>query len=110
VKLNFEMGFTKSEYQKFVAAVNQRVGYSFCHGKSKDKMQVRIYGTVCDNGLWKPENYLWSVCITDMRGGYSGSSRPLRVSELKTYDELVGFVYDLFKLPRPASFQQSFFD
>ena len=111
MKLDFETKFTQAEYGKFAAAVKERKGYGFCLGTHKDKMQVRIYGTVSDNGNWQPENYYWSISTTDRRGGcFSSGSRPYRISEMKSYEDIVAIVYDAFKLPRPAGFQQTFFD
>ena len=106
---SFESGFTEAEYGKFVEAVTKREDYTFCYGKYTDKMQARIYGTRSDNGVWEPENYYWSVSTTDRRDGFSGRSNPFRIGELKTYAELIDYVYEMLKLPRPAGFQQTFF-
>ncbi|MCL2255575.1 MAG: hypothetical protein FWC11_01805 [Firmicutes bacterium] len=110
MKFDFEKSFTKCEYLKFVDAVNERKEYAFNYGKYGDKMQVEICGRSCDNGVWLPENYLWSVGMTDCRSGYSGRSSPRRISELMSYDEIIEMVYDWFKLPRPTNYQPSFFE
>ena len=110
MKLEFEKHFNKNEYQNFVSAVNNRIDYEFCYGKHNDKMCVRIYGAVCDNAIWLPENYLWSISTTDNRNGYSGTGNPSRVDELKNYDEIVAFVYNKFNLPQPTNYQISLFD
>jgi len=110
MRFDFEKSFDKNEYKNFINAINKRVDYDFCYGKHGDKMVVRIYGSSCDNGVWLPENYLWSISITDCRNGYSGSSSPYRVSELKSYDEIVAFVYDRFNLSQPTNYQTSLFD
>jgi hypothetical protein len=100
---NFESEFTRAEYERFVAAVEKRESYSFYVGKAKDKIRAVVYGTPCGNGRWLPENYYWSISIYDCRNGYSGSGSPFRVKELKTYEDIVYFVYDSLKLPRPKS-------
>jgi len=110
MKLNFEKQFTKQEYNNFVSAVEHRKDYEFSYGKHGDKMIARICGRFCDNGVWQPENYLWSISTFDTRDGYSGTSNPFRVSELKSYDEIIAFVYDRFNLPQPTTFQTSLFD
>ena len=108
-KFDFEGSFTDAEYRKFVAAVERRENYTFCYGKHNDKLQVRIYGIKTDNDVWKPEDYYWSIGTQDRRDGFSGCSNPFRVGELKTYAQIIDFVYDAFKLPRPGGFQQTFF-
>jgi len=110
MKLDFERSFTKNEYKNLVNAISNRTDYRFNHGKHGDKMVVNIYGSFCDNGIWLPENYYWSISITDCRNGYSGSGNPFRVNELKSYDEIVEFVYNRFNIPKPTNYQASFFD
>jgi len=110
MKLDFEKHFTKSEYQSLANAVATGIDYEFCHGKHGDKMVVRIHASACDNGVWLPHNYYWSIGITDCRNGYSGIGSPFRIDELKTYDEIVSFVYKRFNLPQPTNFQVSLFD
>jgi len=105
----FEAKFTVQEYQKFIAAVEKREKYEFSYGEFKAKMQVNINGIICDNGIWKPEDYFWSIDMTDKRNGFSGGGFPSKVSEMKTYEDIVNFVYEYFKLPYPAGFQQTFF-
>ena len=104
MKFNFENVFTITEYEKFVSAVNNRKDYEFEYGKYNDKLSVRIYGRNCDNGCWLPENYLWSIATTDKRKcDYSGSSSPFGVSELKSYTQIIDYVYERFKLVRPET-------
>ena len=109
-KFDFNNFFTQAEYRRFATAVKERAGYTFCYGERKDKMRVEIYARVCDNGVWGPENYLWSIGLTDCRDGYTGRGSPYRISELKTYTEILAHVYGFFDLPTPTAFQQSFFD
>jgi len=73
MKFEFEKHFTKSEYQNFVNSADNRIDYKFYYGKHNDKMSIRIYSRFCNNGIWLPENYLWSIDTTDNRDGYSGT-------------------------------------
>ncbi|MDR2091119.1 MAG: hypothetical protein LBP62_05650 [Clostridiales bacterium] len=101
----FESLFTESDYKNFIAAVERRESYSVRVGNHRDKIQVRITGQECTNGNWSPENYFWSIDVTDQRNGYAGSGVPLRIGEMKSYDELVYFIYDMLKIPHPKQMQ-----
>ena len=110
MKFDFEKSFDKSEFIKFTNAIGKRVDYNFCYGKHGDKMIVKVYGSFCNNGVWLPQNYYWSIGTTDCRNGFSGSSYSFRIDELKTYDEIIAFVYSRFNLPKPTNYQTSLFD
>jgi len=107
-KFDFENAFTRAEYERFAVAVEGREEYEFRYGEYKDKVQVVIDGRRCDNGIWAPENYLWGINMTDKRSGYSGYSCGFRISEMKTREEIIDFVYDWLKIERPALTQLSF--
>jgi len=104
----FESVFTQLEYKRFAAAVERRDNYMFRYGKNKDKLQIAICGRRCANGVWSPEDYYWSIDTQDRRDGFRGGSDTFRVGGLKPYADIIDLVYDKFKLPRPAGFQQSF--
>ena len=102
---DFENRFTQQEYEKFILAVSKREDYELRFGDHKTKMQVVIYGRKIDNGVWLPENYYWAVDTNDRRGGYSGTGSPFRIREMKTYPELIDFVYNAFNIERPPCIQ-----
>lgn len=105
-----EAQFTEAEYSRFVAAVKKRENYEFQYGDHKTKMRVVISGRQWDNGVWLPENYLWAIDTQDNRGGFNGIGSPFRIDEMKSYDAIIDFIYDAFKLEHPTSRQLSFFE
>ena len=107
-KLDFEAKFTQHEYERLAAAVEKREGYEFRYGEYKDKMQVVISGQQCANGVWEPEDYYWSIDMTDKRCGYSGKGCGFHVKEMKTYEGIIDYVYAFFDIEPPTIIQLSF--
>lgn len=99
----FEESFTQQEYDAFVKAVAERRAYKFQLGNYKDKIQVIIDGQICEDKVWQPDNYFWSIYIQDNRNGYNGLGQPFHISELKSYEEIIDYVYAVFKIERSAA-------
>ena len=87
--MNFERLLAEHEFARIIERVKNFDLFEFVRFDKANKIELRIAGYHCDNGIWQ-DNYLVSISGSKKHGGWYGFSSPYqRAKFLKlSYDDI----------------------